>query len=82
MLLNGLNKYQGFGRLTHIEGFLKMKILSGNLHKHCIPDQEQLQNIQLYRVYKKKGNRTSAPYYTSITWHMNNWFSYSERPGF
>jgi hypothetical protein len=34
MTLNGLNKYLGFGHLTHIiEGFLKMEILSGNLHK-------------------------------------------------
>jgi hypothetical protein len=36
----------------------------------------------LYRVYKKKGNRTSARYYTLITRRMNNWFSYSERSGF
>jgi hypothetical protein len=36
----------------------------------------------LYRVYKKKGNRTSARYYTWITRRMNNWFSYSERSGF
>jgi uncharacterized membrane protein YbaN (DUF454 family) len=36
----------------------------------------------LYRVYKKKGNRTSARYYTWITRRMNNWFTYSERSGF
>jgi hypothetical protein len=36
----------------------------------------------IYRVYKKKGNRTSARYYTWSTRRMNNWFSYSERSGF
>jgi hypothetical protein len=30
----------------------------------------------------KKGNRTSARYYTWITRRMNNWFSSSERSGF
>jgi hypothetical protein len=37
--------------------------------------------VTLYKVYKKKGNRTSARYYMWITRRMNNWFSYSERSG-
>jgi hypothetical protein len=67
MALNGLNKYQGFGRLTRIiEGFLKMKILSGNMHKHCIPNQEQLQNIQLYIDFALLQESNLQSYYSGI----------------
>jgi hypothetical protein len=66
MALNGLNKYQGFGRLTHIEGFLKMEILCRNLHKHCISNQEQLQNIQLYIDFALLQVSNLQSYYSGI----------------